>query len=79
MYWTQHNGQLSITDFHVPFGGTLDPDNRWVLLSEIIPWQELEEAHAPQFSANVGDPAKPVQLAFGSLYINQRLGLADEE
>ena len=31
MYLTQHNGQLSIKDFHVPFGGTLDPDNRWVL------------------------------------------------
>ena len=60
-------------------GGTLDPDNRWVLLAELIPWQELEEAYAPQFSANVGAPAKPVRLAFGSLYIKQRLGLTDEE
>ncbi|MEA5413811.1 transposase, partial [Synechococcus sp. BA-132 BA5] len=79
MYRTQHNGQLAITDFHVPFGGTLDPDNRWVLLAELIPWQDLEEAYAPQFSANVGAPAKPVRLAFGSLYIKQRLELTDEE
>lgn len=79
MYRTQHNGQLSIMDFHVPFGGTLDPDNRWVLLAELLPWQELEEAYAPQFSANEGAPAKPVRLAFGSLYIKQRLGLTDEE
>jgi hypothetical protein len=63
----------------VPFGGTLDPDNRWMLLAELIPWQEREEAYVPQFSANVGDPAKPVRLAFGSLYIKQRLGLTDEE
>ena len=79
MYRKHHNGQLSIKEFHVPFCGTLDPENRWVLLAELIPWQELEEAYAPQFSANVGAPAKPVRLAFGSLYIKQRLGLTDEE
>jgi hypothetical protein len=63
----------------MPFCGTLDPRTRWVLLAELIPWQELEEAYALQFSANVGAPAKPVRLAFGSLYIKQRLGLTDEE
>lgn len=50
-----------------------------MLLAELIPWQELEEAYAPQFSVNVGAPAKPVRLEFGSLYIKQRLGLTDEE
>ncbi len=30
-----------------------------MLLAELIPWQELEEAYAPQFSANVGAPATP--------------------
>jgi hypothetical protein len=79
MYRKQHNGQLSIKDFHVPFGGTLDPDNRWVRLAELIPWQELEEAYALQFSTNVGAPAKPLRLAFGSLYIKQRIGLTDED
>ena len=79
MYRKQHHGQLSIEAFHLPFGGTLEPANRWVLLSELIPWQELEETYAPQFSANVGPPAKPVRLAFGSLYIKQCLGLTDEE
>ena len=79
MYRKQNNGQLSINEFHLPFGGKLDPDNRWVLLSELIPWQELEETYAPQFNATIGAPAKPVRLAFGSLYIKQRLGLTDEE
>jgi transposase, IS5 family len=79
MYRKQHNGQLSIKEFHLPFGGTLDPDKRWVRLAELIPWQELEEAYAPQFSTNVGAPAKAGRLAFGSLYIKQRLGLTDQE
>jgi len=46
MYRKHHNGQLSIEEFHVPFGGTLDPDNRWVLFSTLMPWEELEEAYA---------------------------------
>jgi hypothetical protein len=79
MYRNQHHCQLSIESSHLPFGGTLDPANRWVLLEKLIPWQELEETYEPQFSANVGAPAKPIRLAFGSLYIKQRLGLTDEE
>jgi len=74
MYRKQHNGQLSIEEFHLPFGGTLDPENRWVLLSALMPWEELEETYAPQFSPTVGAPAKPVRLAFGALFIKQRLG-----
>jgi len=79
MYRKQHNGQLSIEEFHLPFGGTLDPENRWLRLSALIPWEELEETYAPQFSPTVGAPAKPVRLAFGALFIKQRLGLTDEE
>lgn len=79
MYRKRTNGQLSIEEFLLPFGGKLDPENRWVLLSELIPWQELEETYGPKFNATIGAPAKPVRLVFGSLYIKQRLGLADEE
>jgi len=79
MYRKHHNGQLSIEEFHVPFGGTLDPDNRWVLFSSLMPWEELEETYAPQFNPTTGAPAKPVRLAFGALFIKQRLGLTDEE
>jgi IS5 family transposase len=79
MYRKLHNGQLSIEDFHVPFGDTLDPDNRCVLFSSLMPWKELEETYAPQFSSTTDAPAKPVRLAFGALFFKQRLGLTDEE
>ena len=62
MYRKHHNGQLSIEDFHVPFGGTLDSDNRWVIFSTLMPWEELEETYAPQFNPTTGAPAKPVRL-----------------
>jgi IS5 family transposase len=79
MYRKHHNGQLSIEEFHVPFGGRLDPENRWVLFSSLMPWEELEETYAPQFSPTTGAPAQSVRLAFGALFIKQRLGLSDEE
>ncbi len=37
------------------------------------------QAYAPQFSTSTGAPVKPVRLAFGALFIKQRLGLTDEE
>ena len=79
MYRKQHNEPLSIEEFHMPFGGKLDPDNRWVIYSSLMPWGEIEEAYACQFSSTTGAPAKPVKVAFGALFIKQRLGLSDEE
>jgi IS5 family transposase len=79
MYRIHHNGQLSIEEFHVPFGGKLNPDNRWALFSSLMPWEALEETFASQFNPTTGAPAKPVRLAFGALLIKQRLGLTDEE
>lgn len=63
----------------MPFGGTLDPDNRWVHCSSLMVWEELEVRYAPQFNPTTSAPAKPVRLAFGALFIKQRLGLADED
>jgi hypothetical protein len=61
MYVFQHTGQLSIEEFHSPFGGKLDPNNRWVLLHKLIPWIRLESHYAPQFSTKTGAPAVCVQ------------------
>jgi hypothetical protein len=30
--------QLSFENFHLLFGGKLDPENRWVKLVNAIPW-----------------------------------------
>ncbi|MFM7714563.1 MAG: hypothetical protein ACKO7A_18230, partial [Microcystis sp.] len=54
MYVFQHTGQLSIEEFHSPFGGKLDSNNRWVLLHKVIPWMSLESHYAPQFTAKTG-------------------------
>jgi len=65
--------------FYLPFGGHLKGDNRWVRLSEIIPWDELECKYSKLFSKHIGRNAKPVRVALGSILINEKLNLTDEE
>lgn len=76
MYQKTDKKQLS---FFLPFGGKLDPDNRWVRLSDIIPWDDIEEKYAELFPANCGMPAKPLQVALGALIIKEKCGFSDRE
>lgn len=76
MYKKSNKKQLS---FFLPFGGQLDPENRWVKLSEIIPWDAIEEKYAELFPANCGMPAKPLRMALGALIIKEKCGFSDRE
>ena len=71
--------QLSIDEFHVPYGDTFELENRWVLFATLLPSDEIEEAGAHQFSLTIGVPAKPARLALNALFTKQRLGLGNEE
>ena len=42
MYYIEDKDQLVIEDFTMPFGGELDPENRWVRLAGIMPWDYIE-------------------------------------
>jgi transposase, IS5 family len=70
--------QVSVYEVVSPFGRGLDPENRWVRLAELIPWEEIEDAYAKKFRRG-GAPAKPSRLAFGSLLIQRRLNISDAE
>ncbi len=72
--------QLEFENFHLPFGGKLRSDNRWVRLAKLIPWTEFEISYAKTLKkSGVGNPAKSIQVALGSLIIKERLGTSDEE
>lgn len=71
--------QIRLEDFFQPFNGKPNPQNRWVLLSKQIPWDEYEEDYASQFPSNTGTVALSFRIALGSLIIKERLGVSDEE
>jgi hypothetical protein len=71
--------QLMFDGFETEFEKWLEPDNRWVLLSAIIPWEDLSAAYEMSLSAHTGRPAKDGQLVIGAVIIKHKLCLSDEE
>ena len=73
--------QLSITPnkFELPVSVKLSPDNRWVIMAELVPWSEFEAEYASNFSETMGAPAKPFRVALGALIIKEKLGTSDRE
>lgn len=72
--------QPDLPDFYLPFSGKLDPENRWVRLSKIIPWHLVEADYRANFAeSGMGAPAKESRIALGALIIKERLGVTDEE
>ena len=70
------NSQLRIEDFVFPYG-KLDPENDWVKLAALVPWDVAEERYAAQF-VNNGHPAHPARMALGALLIQRRLKCSDQ-
>jgi len=79
MYQEKNNEQLEFDNFYLPFNGKLNKENRWIKLSQMIPWVEIEKIYIENFSPNQGAPAKPLRMALGSLLIKEKCGFTDEE
>jgi len=78
MYNNKERIQKELDSFKLGFCGKLDPENRWILLSGLIPWELLEPLYQHQFN-NRGRPAKRFRVALGSLIIQETLGVSDRE
>jgi Transposase domain (DUF772) len=80
MYRQVETKVVTVENPELKFEGKLAKDNRWVVMSELIPWQEFESEYAKNFSEiGIGAPAKPFRIALGSLIIKERLGTSDRE
>lgn len=67
------------TKFELPFEGKLSEDNRWVIMTNLIPWSEFEQEYAKNFSTDLGAPALPFQVPLGALIIKEKLGTSNRE
>jgi IS5 family transposase len=73
------SGQMKIEDFVLPFEGKLNPENRWVKLSKLIPWEGIEKNYAQLFPSSTGTEAKPLRMALGALIIKEKCSFSDRE
>lgn len=61
--------QLSISEFKMPFEAKLDENNRWVVLSKIVPWEEFARLYYKNFKSNRGASTKDARLVLGVIII----------
>lgn len=79
MYRKEKQPSILAEKFELPFEGKLSEDNRWVIMTKLIPWSEFESEYASLFSEDIGAPAKSFRMALGSLIIKEKLGISDIE
>jgi hypothetical protein len=80
MYRKPDREQMEIEVFVLPFGGRLDPENRWVKMAALIPWDMVEDIYAQSFKSESLDGSKPInaRVAFGALYIKEYENLTQD-
>lgn len=70
--------QVRMEECIPPFHGTLDPNNRWVKMAHLIPWDEFEDEYASYFG-ETGNVARPLRMALGTLIIKEKKGTSNED
>ena len=79
MYRKAQEQEIAPEKFQLPFEEKLALDNRWVIMTKMIPWSEFEAEYAAMFSSEIGAPAKTFRMALGALIIKEKLGISDRE
>ena len=73
----QSSGQLSF--FKTPFDQQLDKTNRWVQLSDQLPWDKLVKIYNNKLRSDFGAPGIDARKIIGALIIKHKLCLSDRE
>ena len=72
--------QLTLSGFDSPFEQSLNPDNRWVVLANLIPWDEICSIYQQQVGVSrSGRPGLNPRIALGALIIKHMYNLDDRE
>ena len=73
------SNQLSLSEFSHPFEQELLSDNRWVKLSQLIPWDALAKVYSNKLNARNGRESIDVRMVIGAIIVKHKIGLNDRE
>lgn len=71
--------QVEIVDFVLPFSGRLDPNNKWIRLAKMIPWEELAGKYTKKMCKDFGRLSIKPRVAIGALIIKHYKQMSDED
>lgn len=75
----EQSSKQTALDFYLPFDGELNPNNRWVKLAQMIPWDELGAVYNRRMHSTMGAPATPSRVVIGAMIIKHMKKLSDDE
>ena len=76
--YTSHS-QISIDAFKTPFECNLSPNNRWVKLSQTVPWDALAAIYMRSMDSSIGRTGVSPQVIIGAMIIKHKQKLSDDE
>lgn len=71
--------ERSLSLFHTPFEKELDPDNRWVKMATLVPWDDMAKIFFSRMSPHQGRGSIDLRVVLGALLVKHIEGLSDED
>lgn len=71
--------QTKITECQDPVFLKLDPNNRWVVLRNVLPWDKFVSIYGQKFSSDMGTEAINPRIVIGAFIVKHKLKIGDEE
>ena len=69
--------QLTIMEFETPFRKALNPENKWVKLNKIVPWDRFAAIYMNSMEKGFGRPGISPRMVLGALIIKHLKNLDD--
>jgi hypothetical protein len=78
IYYTPAS-ERTLSLFKTPFDQSLSPENRWVKMAELVPWDEMAKVSFSSLSSNIGRPTVDLRIVLGALLVKHLENLTDED
>ncbi|HKK73865.1 MAG TPA: transposase [Saprospiraceae bacterium] len=78
IYYTPAS-ERTLSLFKTPFDQSLSPENRWVKMAELVPWDEMAKVFFSSLSKNQGRPTVDLRVVLGALLVQHLERLTDED
>lgn len=73
------SAQTKITEFDEHYELRLDPDNRWIRLGRLLPWDAMVALYCRELSTHMGAGTVDPRHVIGAIIVKHKLGLSDAE
>lgn len=65
--------------FVTPFDNKLDPNNRWMLLEKVIPWDQMAQVFFKRLDRYQGRKGIDLRIVMGAMFLQHSMNLTDRD